>query len=175
VLVIMVGYSYLRNCTKIVKLLQDSFENNFCDFSKEKDSIFAFISSFLVSNQKIMKMPNNIQMELIDMKTKSILKTTFDELSPIPGASGVINFWRPFPAKLSVTKKVRSELYSSSSFDPVVLTTAWPHYSRGQKFKTKVDFCVRSYLFRSIASEIFRNCISLSGERECDARDCFKS
>jgi len=25
-------------------------------------------------------------------------------------------------------------------------------YSRGQKFKTKVDFCVKSYLFRSIAS-----------------------
>jgi len=25
-------------------------------------------------------------------------------------------------------------------------------YSRGQKFKAKVNFCVRSYLFRSIAS-----------------------
>ena len=48
-------------------------------------------------------------------------------------------------------------------------------YSRGQKFKTKVDFCVRSYLFRSIASEIIRDCIIFSGERECDARDCFKS
>jgi len=39
----------------------------------------------------------------------------------------------------------------------------------------KVDFCVRSYLFRSIASKIIRDCIILSGERECDARDCFKS
>jgi len=48
-------------------------------------------------------------------------------------------------------------------------------YSRGQKFKTKVDFCVQSYLFRSIASEIIRDCIILYGERECDARDCFKS
>jgi len=48
-------------------------------------------------------------------------------------------------------------------------------YSRGQKFKTKVDFCVRSYLFRSIASEIIRDCIILSGERECDARDGFQS
>jgi len=47
--------------------------------------------------------------------------------------------------------------------------------SRGQKFKTKVDFCVRSYLFRSIALEIIRDCIILSGESECDARDCFKS
>jgi len=37
-------------------------------------------------------------------------------------------------------------------------------YSRGQKFKTKVDFCVRSYLFRSIASEIIHDCIILSGE-----------
>jgi len=47
--------------------------------------------------------------------------------------------------------------------------------SCGHKFKAKVDFCVRSYLFRSIASEIIRDCIILSGERECDARDCFKS
>jgi len=29
------------------------------------------------------------------------------------------------------------------------------NYSRCQKFKTKVDFCVRSYLFRNIASESF--------------------
>jgi len=48
-------------------------------------------------------------------------------------------------------------------------------YSRGQKFKTEVDFFVRSSLFRSIASEIIRDCIILSGVRECDARDCFKS
>ena len=48
-------------------------------------------------------------------------------------------------------------------------------YSRDQTFKTKVDFCVRSYLFRSIASEIIRDCTILSGERECDARDGFKS
>jgi len=34
---------------------------------------------------------------------------------------------------------------------------------------------MRSYLFRSIASEIVHDCIILSGERGCDARDCFKS
>jgi len=47
-------------------------------------------------------------------------------------------------------------------------------YSRGQKFETKVDFCVRSCLFRSTASEIIRDCILLSGGRQCDARDLFQ-
>jgi len=54
-----------------MKLLQDSFESRFCDFAKE-DSIFALMNPFSLNEQKVMKMPSNKQMELFDLKTKSI-------------------------------------------------------------------------------------------------------
>jgi len=66
-----------------IKLLRDSLENHFCDFAKEVDRIFAFINPFSLSEQKIMKMPSNIQMELRDFKTLLILKTKFDALSSV--------------------------------------------------------------------------------------------
>jgi len=50
--------------------LQDTFESRFCDFAKEKDCIFTCISPFSLSEQKIMKMPSNIQMALIDLYYK---------------------------------------------------------------------------------------------------------
>jgi len=40
-----------------------------------------------------MKMPSDIQMEPIEFKTNSMLKTKFDELSSVTGTSGVINSW----------------------------------------------------------------------------------
>jgi len=42
---------------------------------------------------------SNIQMELIDFKTNSILNTKFDELISVPGASDMINFLQSLPGE----------------------------------------------------------------------------
>ena len=86
----------LAKYTEKIKLLQESFESRFHDFAKE-DSILALINPFSLSEQKIMKMPSNIQMELMDLKTNSSLKMKFDELSSVPNASDTIKFWRSLP------------------------------------------------------------------------------
>lgn len=52
-----------------IRLLQESFGSRFSDFAKEEDCILAFINPFLLSEQTILKMPSNIQMEFIDLKT----------------------------------------------------------------------------------------------------------
>lgn len=82
-----------------IRLLQESFESRFRDFAKEEDCILAFINPFSLSEQKIMKMPSNIQMELIDLKTNSLLNMKFDELPSVPNASDMINFWRSLPCE----------------------------------------------------------------------------
>jgi len=69
--------------------LQDSFQSHFCDFAEEADYISHFINSLPFSEQTIMKMPNNIQMELIDLKANSILKPNFDELFSLLRASEI--------------------------------------------------------------------------------------
>jgi len=56
--------------------------------------ILTFINPFLVSEQKVMKISRDLQMDIIDLKTNSTLKTKFDEFSSFPGASDVINPWR---------------------------------------------------------------------------------
>ncbi|KAG7174262.1 General transcription factor II-I repeat domain-containing protein 2A-like 3, partial [Homarus americanus] len=66
---------------------------------KKKTALLAFINPFSLSEQKIMKMPSDIQRELIDLKTNSLLKMKFDELSSVPNASNMINFWRSLPCE----------------------------------------------------------------------------
>lgn len=44
-------------------------------------------------------MPSNLQMELIDMKTNSLLKTKFDELHSEQNATNTIKFWQTVPCK----------------------------------------------------------------------------
>jgi len=39
-------------------------------------------------------MPGNMQMELIELKTNSVLEMKFGELSSLPSASEMIGFWR---------------------------------------------------------------------------------
>ena len=80
-----------------VKILQDSFESRFHDFTKEEDSMLAFINP--LSEQNVMQMPSNIQMELIDLKTNSFLKMKFDELFPDQNASDIINLWHSLPSE----------------------------------------------------------------------------
>ena len=60
--------------------LQESFESRFRDFHREEESMMAFINPFSLSEQQIVKLPSNIQMEMIDLQATSSLKIKFNEL-----------------------------------------------------------------------------------------------
>ena len=87
----------LARYTEKIRLLQISFESRFIDFGEEDDCILAFINPFSLSEQKIMKMPCDIQMELIHLKTNSSLKIKFDVISSAIDASYMIQFLRSLP------------------------------------------------------------------------------
>ena len=89
----------LAKYTEKTKSLQVSVESCLHDFGKEEDCILTFINPFSLSKKKIMKMPSNTQMKLIDLKTNSSLKMKFDELSSAPNASDMIQFWRSLPCE----------------------------------------------------------------------------
>jgi len=93
-------FGNLRKCTEKNNLLQDSFQNRFCDIAEE-DWILAFINPFSLSEQKIMKVPNNIQMAFIDYGAIWILKTKYDELSSLPRASEIPVSGDPYNVKIS--------------------------------------------------------------------------
>ena len=90
------------NMTKYIekiKLLQESFESRFRDFAKEENFMVAFVNPFSLNDQDILKMPSSIQMELIDLKTNSLLKTKYDEHHSVQNACNTINFWRSLPCE----------------------------------------------------------------------------
>ena len=64
-----------------IKLQQEAFNNRFSDFSEEEDRMLAFINPSSLNERSILKMPSNLQMELIELKANSILKMKFNELS----------------------------------------------------------------------------------------------
>ena len=78
-----------------IKLLQEAFNNRFSDFSDH--CMLAFINPFSLNERSILKMPSNLQMELIELNANSILKMKFNELSLFPSASEMIGFWRSIP------------------------------------------------------------------------------
>ena len=59
--------------------------------------MLAFINPFSLNKRIILKMPSNLQMELIEQKANSILKIKFNKLSLFPSASEKIGFWRSIP------------------------------------------------------------------------------
>lgn len=75
-----------------IKLLQEAFVSRFSDFSEEEDRMLAFINPFSLNEHNTLKMPSNMQMELIELKANSILKVKFNELSSFPSASEMIGF-----------------------------------------------------------------------------------
>jgi len=91
--------STLQNILKKIKLLQEAFDSRFNDFSEEEDRMLAFINPFSLSEYNILKRPSNMQMKLIELKSNSVLKMKFDELSSVPSASEMIGFWRSLPCE----------------------------------------------------------------------------
>ncbi|XP_076359110.1 general transcription factor II-I repeat domain-containing protein 2A-like [Tachypleus tridentatus] len=72
-------FGIILNIEKII-LLQEVFDSHFSDFAKEEDCMLTFTNPFSLTEQNILKMPSNIQMELIDLKANSVLKSKFNEL-----------------------------------------------------------------------------------------------
>ncbi|XP_076330028.1 general transcription factor II-I repeat domain-containing protein 2-like [Tachypleus tridentatus] len=89
---------FTKYIEKII-LLQEVFDTRFSDFAKEEDCMLAFINPFSLTEQNILKMPSNIQMELIDLKANSVLKSKFNELPSLSSESGMLNFWRSLPCE----------------------------------------------------------------------------
>ena len=108
--------SLAKNTAKIT-LLQVSLECCFHDHGKEEDCILNFINPFSHSEQKIMKIPCNKQMELIDFKTNSALKTKFAELFSAANSSEMIQFWRSLPSENFREKKIFAQRAMSSQKD----------------------------------------------------------
>jgi len=63
--------------------------------------MFAFVNSFSLNEKKIIKMSSDIKMELVDLKTNSILKTKSDELPSHPGASEISVSGDPYPVQVT--------------------------------------------------------------------------
>ncbi len=79
-----------------IELLQESFESRFSDLAKEEKSTLAFINPFSFSEQNILKMPSNIQMEPIDLKTNLLIKSKFDKFLSKSNPD-FIDFWQLLP------------------------------------------------------------------------------
>ncbi|XP_068200767.1 general transcription factor II-I repeat domain-containing protein 2-like [Palaemon carinicauda] len=79
-------------------LLQEAIDSRFSDFA-EKDCMLAFLIPFSLTENNILKMPSIIQMELIDLRANSVLKSKFNELPSLPSASERLNFWRSLPGE----------------------------------------------------------------------------
>ncbi|XP_068229614.1 general transcription factor II-I repeat domain-containing protein 2A-like [Palaemon carinicauda] len=89
----------LQNTLKnSIILLQEAFDSRFSDFAEE-DCMLAFINPFSPTENNILKMPSNIQMELIDLRANSVLKCKFNEHPSLPSASKRLNFWRSLPGE----------------------------------------------------------------------------
>ena len=95
-----------------IKLLQESFNNRFSDFSEEEDRMLAFVNPFSLNERNNLKMPSNLQMELIELKTNSILKMKFNEHSLFPNASEMIGFWRSLPREHFPEMKKLAQSYT---------------------------------------------------------------
>ena len=75
-------------------LLPESLDGRFSDFSEEVDRILTFLNPFSLIGHNILKMPSQIQMELLDLQANSVLKMKFNKLPQLPSATETTNFWR---------------------------------------------------------------------------------
>ena len=82
-----------------IRLLQELFDGRFSDFSQEEDCILAFLNPFSLTEHNILKMPSQIQMELLDLRANLVLTMKFNELPSFPRATKTIHFWRSLPCK----------------------------------------------------------------------------
>ncbi|XP_076373031.1 general transcription factor II-I repeat domain-containing protein 2-like [Tachypleus tridentatus] len=137
--------------TEKIILLQEVFDSRFSDFAKEEDCMLAFINPFSLTEQNILKMPSNIQMELIDLKANSVLKSKFNELPSLPSESGMLNFWRSSPCKHFPELRKFAQSYACR-----FRTT----YRREQAFSSMK--IIKNKLRSRLSDSSLKNCLLLS-------------
>ena len=71
-------------------LLLESCDGRFSDFSQEEDCILAFLNPFSLTEHNILKMPSQIQIELLDLQANLVLKMKFHKLPSFPSATETI-------------------------------------------------------------------------------------
>ena len=79
---------------------------NIIDFVKKKVCMHTIINPFSRTGQRILKMPSNIQMEVIDLKVNSVLKMKFDDISSLTNVPELIYFWRSLSCEHLTEQKI---------------------------------------------------------------------
>ena len=82
--------------SKVAELL-NSFQSRFSEFANQADNIALFTNPFIFPEEKINCLEENLQLEIIDLKCNTVLKSRFAELPVIPTADDMISFWRLLP------------------------------------------------------------------------------
>lgn len=81
-----------------VETLLGAFDSRFSQFLAETNNITLFTNPFAFPDDKINLLDENLQLEIIDLKCNSVLKSKFAELPVLPSADDMIAFWRILPA-----------------------------------------------------------------------------
>ena len=75
----------------------NAFQSRFSEFADQADNIALFTNPFIFPEEKINCLEESFQLEIIDLKCNSVLKSRFAELPVIPTADDMISFWRLLP------------------------------------------------------------------------------
>src|SRR5690606_13058418 len=88
---------YTTKFADSVQLLLDEFSTRFTDFGGETPYIPLFTNPFIFPDEDIEALKTELQMEIIELKSNSILKSRFQEISGVCSAEDVLRFWKLLP------------------------------------------------------------------------------
>ena len=80
-----------------VEELHTVFQSRFSEFAAEENNIALFTNPFTFPEERISLLNADLQLEVIDLQSHSVLKCRFSELPAIPAAAEMIDFWRMLP------------------------------------------------------------------------------
>ena len=80
-----------------IEVLQETFRSRFGGLECERRSVLLFTNPFVFPETDIDSLPDEIQLEVIDLQNDSYLKGRFMELPSIPSSCEMISFWKMLP------------------------------------------------------------------------------
>ena len=80
-----------------IEVLQEAFRSRFGGLECERRSVLLFTNPFVFPETDIDSLPDEIQLEVIDLQNDSYLKGRFMELPSIPSSCEMISFWQMLP------------------------------------------------------------------------------
>ena len=80
-----------------IEVLQEAFRSRFGGLECERRSVLLFTNPFVFPETNIDSLPDEIQLEVIDLQNDSYLKGRFMELPSIPSSCEMISFWQMLP------------------------------------------------------------------------------